>query len=157
MRQFLTLCALLSLALPVAGTANTRGDGTLSVKDLNGTIRIQATARGAVVGRCDSCAIWLIDKPDTPAKVTGRIRSERDFDDDGDAEYVTGQNLRWKVVNDEYSLLVKNGRDVDLTAVGKARVRLKGSSGTYSVDGGRDQAVPGEFAYFVIGSSATPS
>src|SRR6266511_1976647 len=50
---------LLVLALPIAASAGMRtpGDGTLSVRDLDGYVLVQA--KGGVIGRCDQCSLFV--------------------------------------------------------------------------------------------------
>jgi hypothetical protein len=161
MRRLVVLCTLLALAVPVAAGASTRavGDGTLSVRDLDGvpagiSVSIRVTAQAGLIGRCDQCAFRLDDLRPNDASdplVTGAERS-RDVDGDGEDEFFSGRDVRWKIVGGGYWLKIRQGRDIDLSVVGKARVRLRGTSGTYVVNDGAEKLVPPDFALFWVGT-----
>jgi hypothetical protein len=166
MRRLVVLCTLLGLALPVAAGAATRaaGDGTLSVNDLVGaptgiSVSIRVPQQAGLIGRCDQCAFRLDDltlNDDTSSLVTGAERRV-DVDGDGEHEYFSGRDVRWKIVGGGYRLRIRQGRDIDLSVVGKARVLLRGTEGTYSVNEGAEKPVPPEFALIWLGTPpATP-
>lgn len=164
MRHLVVLCTLLVLALPIAAGAAPRavGDGTLSVRDLAEvrpgvfSVRIRVTQQAGLIGRCDQCAFRLDDiRPNdlnvaTPI-VTG-AETQRDVDGDGELEYFKGSDVRWKMVGGGYVLRIRQGRDIDLSVVGKARVHLRGVEGTYSVNDGPEKVVPLDAATFWLGT-----
>jgi hypothetical protein len=140
MRRTVVLLTLLALAAPFAATAAMRapGDGTLSVSNLDG--RVSVWARGAIVGRCDQCTLvlderWEVTPPINPI-VTGAFGF--DLDDDNFKERYTGTNLRWRVIGGNFRAIVTNGKNVHVSAIGKGRVRIQGTSGKYVVNDGPD-------------------
>lgn len=168
MRRPFFLCALVALSLPVFASAGTGAadDGTLSVKNADGIVRIGGPylggpARGAVIGRCDSCSFVLDDKVDgdgTAPIVTGADES-KDTDADDDAEWFTGTNVRFRLIGGKYVLRIR-GKGIDLSVVGTAWVRIKGmegedalTDGTYSLNGDEPRSLPSEWKRFRLAAS----
>ena len=164
MRRALCLSALLALVLPVVATAgaNAPGDGSLSVRDLDGTEGVlYVRARGTIVGRCDSCRFLLEDLADdaVPPVVAGAERAQ-DLDKDGLKEWWSGTDIRWKLVGSNFRLRINRGRDVDLSVVGKGWGRVKGQFGLFSVNGAPFDLVFPEWTPFTLAEPApatTPS
>ena len=143
MRRLVVFTTLLALALSTAASAAVRapGDGTLSVRDLDGSITV--LARGGVIGRCSQCVLvldeWRTDE--ILPIVTGAKGT--DLDEDEAKERFAGKDLRWKVMGGSFKMIVRSGVDVDLSVVGKGRVdRLRGTNGYYVLNGGDQQDVP---------------
>lgn len=138
MRRLVVFVTLLALATPFAASAAVRapGDGTLSVRDLTGYISVRA--KGGVIGRCDECTLVLNEQlgADEIAPVVSGAEKTEDTDDDGARERFEGKDLRWKVIGGAFRMVVRNGSDVDLSLVGKGRVIIRGTSGTYILNGG---------------------
>jgi len=144
MRRLVVFTTLLAFALPAGSSAAVRapGDGTLSVRDLDGSITV--LAKGGVIGRCSQCVLildeWKTDE--ILPVVTGAGVNRTDLDDDGSKERFAGKDLRWKVMGGSFSMKVRNGVDVDLSLVGKGRVLgIRGTNGTYVLNGGDLQFV----------------
>jgi hypothetical protein len=154
MRRLLTVLLVLALAAPVAAFARTAvpGDGSLSVRNGDGQVRM--TVRGAVIGKvergwltvidpvrnCDALLVWEADVP--PREWTTA---------DGETACTyRGTDLRFRFVGGLNELRV-GGAGIYLSSVGKGSVRLKGTGGTYAVNGGRYQALPGEWTREQIG------
>jgi hypothetical protein len=168
MRQLVVLCMLLVLGLPVAAGASTRaaGDGTLVVNDLAEvrtglfSVKIRVTQQAGLIGRCDQCAFRLDDiRPNdlvaTNPVVTG-AETAIDVDKDGELEYWKGSDVRWKIVGSGYVLRIRQGRDIDLSVVGKARVHLRGVAGSYSVNDGPEKFIPLDAVPFWLGTPPLP-
>jgi hypothetical protein len=139
MRRLVVLLTLLALAIPFAAGAAVRtpGDGTLSVRDLDGYIRVRAT--GAVIGHCDRCLLYLNEQVGADVivpVVQGAKGSDTDFDDSNEKFGDGKRELRWKVVGGSFNMVVRNGSDVDLSVVGRGRVWVYGTKGSYSINGG---------------------
>ncbi len=143
MRRLVVLITLLALALPSAALATVRapGDGTLSVRDLDGGITVYV--KGGVIGRCSQCVLILDEwRTDEILPVVTGARGT-DLDDDAAKERFVGKDLRWKVMGGSFKMIVRSGVDVDLSVVGKGRVeRLRGTNGHYVLNGGDQQDVP---------------
>jgi len=144
MRRLVVFTTLLAFALPAGSSAAVRapGDGTLSVRDLDGSITV--LAKGGVIGRCSQCVLildeWKTDE--ILPVVTGAGVNRTDLDDDGSKERFAGKDLRWKVMGGSFSMKVRNGVGVDLSLVGKGRVLgIRGTNGTYVLNGGYLQFV----------------
>ena len=167
MRRLVLLCSLLVLALPIAAGASTHavGDGTLAINDLDEvrpgiSVSIRVMQQAGLIGRCDQCSFRLDDiRPnDTTLAaplVTG-AETAKDIDGDGEEEFFSGRDIRWKIVSGGYILKIRQGRDIDLSVVGKARVRLRGINGSYSLNGGTEKAVPLDAAIFWLGTPPPP-
>jgi hypothetical protein len=142
MRRLVVFTTLLALALPAAASAAVRapGDGTLSVRDLDGSIKV--LVNGGVIGRCSQCVLVLDEwKADEILPVVKGARGT-DLDDDESKERFAGKDLRWKVMGGSFSMIVRNGVDVDLSLVGKGSVRwIRGTNGSYVLNGGDAQYV----------------
>jgi hypothetical protein len=142
MRRLVVFTTLLALALPTAASAAVRapGDGTLSVRDLDGSIKV--LAKGGVIGRCSQCVLVLDEwKTDEILPIVTGARGT-DTDDDGAKERFAGKDLRWKVMGGSFTMIVRSGVDVDLSVVGKGRVVwIRGTNGHYVLNGGDQQDV----------------
>jgi hypothetical protein len=95
-----------------------------------------------VIGRCSQCVLvldeWKADE--ILPGVTGARGT--DLDDDESKERFAGKDLRWKVMGGSFSMIVRNGVDVDLSLVGKGSVRwIRGTNGSYVLNGGDAQYV----------------
>jgi hypothetical protein len=138
MRRLVVFLTLLVLAIPVAAVAAVRtpGDGTLSVRDLDGYIRVRAT--GGVIGHCDQCSLFL-DEQVNADEIFPVVTGAKGVDiGDGDLakEKYSGKDLRWKVIGGSFNVVVRNGSDVDLSVVGRGRVWVYGTKGSYAINGG---------------------
>ena len=142
MRRLVVFTTLLALALPSAASATVRapGDGTLSVRDLDGSIKV--LVKGGVIGRCSQCVLLLDEwKVDEILPVVKGAKGT-DLDDDLAKERFAGKDLRWKVMGGSFSMIVRNGVDVDLSLVGKGSIRwIRGTGGEYVHNGGDAQFV----------------
>lgn len=149
---FLTLCALVAPAAAL-GLPHVVGDGTLAVRDLNGFFAVQAT-RGAIVGRCDKCTL-RIDELNEDSAIDPRVFGAKavDLDGDGDNDRFVVRDGRWKVIGGAFLVRVSNATDVDISLVGRGRVSLRGTAGTYSVNGGDPLAVETELTTFQLRAS----
>jgi hypothetical protein len=138
-RTTLVLFTLLALSLPVAGgAAPSADDGTLSIDGGRGKVTIDA--RGAVIGRLASgtVTIWDLTPEDANLPVV--------WGDDFPVRLVgetgvrySGAGMRFRVIGGRYRISV-NGRDIDLSAVGKGWATLRADEasfdpGVYSIDG----------------------
>ena len=160
MRRLVVLATLLAFALPATAGASPRaaGDETLSVRDLvwAGTgISVSIKARGALIGRCDQCGFRLEDRVGGGDAIVTGAEHALDIDRDGEVEFYRGKDVRWKIIGGSFQLTVRQGRDIDLSVVGKGNVKLRGTEGKYAVNGGESLPIPPEFAVFELGSVLT--
>ena len=156
MRRLVVSLTLLALAVPLAASAAVKapGDGTLSVRDLDG--RITVIARGAVIGRCDECTLVLDERlgADEIAPVVSGARGI-DTDDDGAKERFVGKDLRWKVIGGSFRMYVRNAKNADLSIVGKGpRVAIAGTGGRYVLNDGPLATVLPELVFFPLSATA---
>jgi opacity protein-like surface antigen len=140
-RRILITCALIALALPAAAAAhvNAPDDGTLTIKNADGMITI--AARGGVIGRFDSGQLWVRDpNPDDQYEeaVTG---AEKKTVKDEFVTVYTGKNVRFRYIGGSFQIKVK-ATGVGLGVVGKGKVTLQGTDGTYSVNDSPAQLFP---------------
>lgn len=155
MRRLVVFVTLLVLATPFAAAASVRapGDGTLSVKNLDG--RITVVAKGAVIGRCDQCTLTLDDwKNDEITPVVLGAKGV-DLDDDGAKERFTGKDLRWKVIGGSFRMIVRNAKGAHLSIVGKGPfVSIAGTDGTFSLNDKPAYAVLPDRVTFALSATA---
>jgi hypothetical protein len=145
MRRIVVPVTLLVLALPIAAGAAVRtpGDGTLSVRDLDGQVTV--SAKGGVIGRCDKCTLFLNERfgaDEIVPVVSGAKGIDTDQIDDTSERFVGNgkTELRWKVIGGSFRMVVRNGSDVDLSVVGRGWAKISGNKGTYILNGG--QTIP---------------
>jgi hypothetical protein len=142
MRRLVVFTTLLALALSAGASAAVRapGDGTLSVRDLDGSIKV--LVKGGVIGRCSQCVLVLDEwRTDEILPVVTGARGT-DLDEDGAKERFSGKDLRWKVMGGSFSMVVRQGVDVDLSLVGKGSIRwIRGTNGEFVHNGGDAQSV----------------
>jgi hypothetical protein len=145
LRRILPVCALAALfAFPAVGTATARDNGTLSVK--NATASVSFAARGARLGHCDRCTLWIEDPNPTdgaPPVVTP-LGVQRTQISDTRTSYV-GNDLRFKVIGGFFRVkVVGTGIDLSVVATGFAVLDGEGgAAGTFSLDGGTFAPMPG--------------
>ena len=139
MRRLVVPLTLLALAAPFAATASVRapGDGTLSVRDLDGQITVRVWSRGGVIGRCDYCNLFLDERVNAVEEIDPVVTGTRgvDLDEDGAKERFVGSDLHWKVSGAPFRMVLKRGTDVDLSVVGKGNVTIQGTNGTIVLNG----------------------
>lgn len=149
MRRTLLFTLLAALAVPAAALASQAapGDGTLSVREGEGTVQLQL--RGAILGRIGSGSLWIDDPKaghcDGPLVWGADVESTRAVFVNGEIELrciYTGTNIRFRLVGGDHDISIVRGRDVAISAVGRGMAFLKGRGaftglpdGTYSVDG----------------------
>jgi hypothetical protein len=157
MRRLVVFLTLLALAAPLtaAGVALAPGDGTLSVQNLDGFIEIRA--KGTVIGRCDQCNLLLVERyvggDEIDPVVSGPAR-RIDVDADGDNERFIGKDMRWKLLGGSFRMVVRSGVDVDLSAVGNGRVWVRGTKGSYVLNGDDTASVLSELLSFRLNATA---
>jgi len=166
MRKSLVPIALAALFLLPAGALATRGaalkDGTLSVK--GGVGMVYVNARGAVIGRVDKATrITIIDFVEDDGGLpvlqgcdTPETAGATD-DGEGIKTSCSGNKIRFRLLGGKYSIRISGAKGIDLSAVGKGKVELRGQEGlsddgTYSVDGGEPKSLPEKLAKFTLGS-----
>ena|SRR5438270_5420299 len=157
MRRLLPFAMLVALALPAASAARPRGvnDGTLSFRDARGTITI--AGRGGVIGSFAKGSVTISDPIDGDG--TGPIVFGDDWSKERDATTTTwgGNRVRFRNIGGTFTLRVQ-GRGINLSFVGKARVTLKGAGteddGTYSVNGGEYSPIPDFLLAFPLSATS---
>jgi hypothetical protein len=148
---FLTFCALAAPAVAYTATRGP-GDGTIAVRDLNGYFWVQA--KGGIVGRCDRCILRIFEVSEG-APIDPRVfgAEASDLDGDGDNDRFVVRDGRWKIIGGLFRVRVGNATDVDISLVGRGRATLRGTAGTYSVNGGDFLAVPTELTPLMLRAS----
>jgi len=154
MRRLLLTTVLACLVVPPAALAMRAsvGDGTLAVRGAVGTLRLDI--EGAVVGRLDSgqveviaqtiddCRdldVWGADRTRTRIKATGATSCL--FTERLDAG--NPPPIRFRLALDAgTTLIIRSSAGLSLSAVGQGRGTIKGTEGTYSLNGQRFVALP---------------
>jgi len=145
MRRLLTFAVLVALALPAASAARERTptDGTLSLRDVRGTIVI--SARGGVIGSFAQGRMTIVDPVDGDG--TGPIITGDDWSRDPNdiTTLCGGKKVRFRLIGGAFKVRIK-GWGINLSLVGKGTVTLNGAGtgedGTFSVNGGDYVAIP---------------
>lgn len=157
MRRIVVFLTLLALAAPLTAFAAkaSPGDGTMSVRDLNGYFGVQA--RGAIVGRCDRCVLRIEERSED-APIDPRVfgATGRDTDADGDLDRYVVRDGRWKIIGGSFWVRVSNGTDVDISLVGRGAGKLRGTAGEYSMNGEDFVDVPAELTPFTLRALLSP-
>ena len=159
---------LAALALPAAALAaqTAPGDGTLSVRDGEGTVQLEL--RGSILGWIGSGTLWIDDPKaghcDGPLVWGADLEKPRGIVDQETGEFVlrcvyTGTNMRFRLVGGDHDITIVRGRSVSISAVGRGTVFLKGRGaftdlpdGTYSIDGRDYVSLPDVGKEFEIGT-----
>jgi hypothetical protein len=145
MRRTVVFLTLLALATPFAAAAavHSPGDGTLSIRDLEGTITVRIWSKGGVIGRCDQCSLFLDERVNAEEDLVPIVSGARgrDIDDDAASERFVGRDLRWKVMDSPLRMVIRRGVDVDLSIVGKGRFMIQGTNGTFVLNGKETQEI----------------
>src|SRR5262245_52907784 len=139
-RLVVVALALLAFAgTATAGLMSATDDGTLSVRNADGTVWIKL--KGAVVGRFDSGVMRVFDPADGDTldpKVWGAERTRQLTDT---WTQYSGDDVRFRIVG-RFRIRV-NATGISLSAVGQGKVGLAGDSGTYSFNGNAPKPMPG--------------
>ena len=160
MRRLLLMTVLVCLAAPPAALAMRAavGDGTLAVRDAEGTVRLEV--EGAVLGRLDSGQLELISPTVDDCRdldVWGADRTRTRITATGQTsclftELVIGgtlQPIRFRLaLADNETLIIRGTVGLALSAVGQGRVTIRGTDGTYSKNGQKFLPLPDEAVTF---------
>ena len=154
MRRLLLITLLACVAAPAAALAANAdvGDGTLAVRGAAGTLRLDI--EGAAIGRleggqvevisqtiddCKDLDVWGADRRATRIKATGATSCLFTELIDGG----TLQPIRFRLALDAgTTLIVRSTAELSLSAVGQGRGTIKGTDGTYSLNGGKFLPLP---------------
>jgi hypothetical protein len=156
-RLVLFIASLAALAAPAAVLAakDAPNDGSLVVK--NGAAGkgpvVMLVITGSVIGEVTGQGRIVIDAGATgdPPEVTGAGAAKPvATDKDGTArQWASADGFKFRAVDGRYTILIYGSR-VNLTAVGKGKVRLAGdpdapkSDGRYSLNGDDFRSLPGQ-------------
>lgn len=144
MRRTALVSVLLALLLPAAAWAakSVLGDGTLSVRSGDGTVRIDLD-RGVAIGRIGSGRIELVDPKDTGCatalvwdageQILG-VAEERTVDAEKLCVY-RGLGLRFRLVGSDAKSIRLVGQNISLSAVGRGKGWIRGSANDLDLDG----------------------
>ena len=165
MRRTAVILVLLALVVPAAAWAgkSVLGDGTLSVRNGDGTVRLDLD-RGVVVGRLGDGVLQLF-VPNDPGCLSPLVWNEGtqvvgvagpktlDGVDDVSACVYRGENLRFRLLGSDAATIRLIGNNISLSAVGRGKgmirsrgdVRADGAAkadGTWSLNGADYVSLP---------------
>jgi hypothetical protein len=149
-KRLLILLAFGLLVVPAVAyaAADALGDGTLSVDNLNGTATLQV--RGVAIGRLEDGTVTVTDRTPGDASLPTMWGCDESWLRLDGALACQGQKIRFRISGGGWKLVVR-GVGIDVSAVGRGTVKLKGNgdlgSGFYSTDGtdcrvSRDKCLP---------------
>lgn len=166
MRRLLLITLFACVAAPPAALAANAapGDGTLAVRGATGTLRLDI--EGATIGRldggqveligqsiddCKDLDVWGADRTRTRIKATGATSCLF-------TELVAAgspQPIRFRLALDAgTTLIVRSAGGLSLSAVGQGRGTIRGTEGTYSLNGGKFLPLPsGDGVSFRLGGT----
>jgi hypothetical protein len=158
MKRILLLFGLAAvLAMPMAVSAASGTDGTLSVRKGHATVVLKL--KGTTIGRMARGTIRIRDL-NPYDDVTAQIRHCRLRYPNASTVACTGKKIVFRAVNGRFTVRL-NGSGIYLSAVGRGSVTVQGlgalpaSSGLMSLDSGPYQPIPDELTTFPIGTSAS--
>jgi hypothetical protein len=168
MRRTALLIMLVCLALPAAALAAAAvpGDGTLSVRNGNGNVRL-VLERGVAIGRigegqlmvvdprnndCDTLLVW--DDGERAQPIERAVVLPTRFDVELRCIF-KGTNMRFRLSASDGNNLRITGTEIGLSAVGRGSGRVKGqpldgADGTYAVNGDDYVSLPDEWKVFQL-------
>jgi hypothetical protein len=160
MRKTALLTVLAALLLPAAAWATTGliGDGTLSVRNGDGVVRLDLD-RGVVIGRvgfgridliepteldCTTVRVWDDGERAVPFETLLTIDGEERF-----ACVFRGENMRFRIAANDGDVIRLQGENIGLSAVGRGTGSIKGLKGskldgTWSLNGEAYASLPDE-------------
>ena len=160
MKRFSVICALLTLALPVASSARpgAPGDGSLVVRNGAGKVGLLQTRGGAIGHFADGLLVVRDFNPDdgVEAVVTG---AEHTHVINDQVTRYSGHDVRFRFIGGKFTITV-TGAGIDLSAVGKGTVLLAGDKtvdddGTFSLNGSAPQPISIVPQTFTLGTPAS--
>jgi hypothetical protein len=169
MRRTALLTMLLGLALPATAWAirTTPGDGTLSVRNGDGQVRLTLD-RGVAIGRIASGTLIVVDPKNSDCT------APRVWDDAGTRAEPTeqvailpttadvelrcifkGSNMRFRLAGPDAGAIRIIGTNIGLSVVGRGFGRIKGSpfglaDGVYAVNGDEYASLPDDWKVFQL-------
>ncbi len=153
MRLAIPLLIGLLLLLPAASTARTGapGDGTLSVKAGRGVVELAVC--GTVIGRIEKGKVRIED-PLIGGGTLAISGAESEQKVSETATRYEGRDIRFRAVGGSFQLRIE-GSGLDLSAVGRGRVSVRGDAsnrdGTYSPDGSAPRSLESERTTSLVG------
>jgi hypothetical protein len=160
MRKTALLTMLLAFLLPAAAWASAGlvGDGTLSVRNGDGVVRLDLD-RGVAIGRvgvgrieliepteldCAALRVWDDGERALPFETLLTIDGEERF-----ACVFRGENMRFRIAANDGDVVRLQGENIGLSAVGRGAGFIKGKKdskfdGTWSLNGETYASLPDE-------------
>lgn len=140
MRRLLLILLAALLVLPAAALAAVRaaGDGTLVVRDANGTVTIKG--KGTIFGHFDHASLTVVDynRDDTKEPQVNGAAKTRALNET--TTRYTGNDVRFLLAGGKYTVKLQ-GYGVDVSAVGRGSATLQGygtaDDGRYSLGGAK--------------------
>ena len=136
MRRAVLALALVLVAVPTAAAQLERyvdaGGGTLSLRDGKGVAHV--VGRGGILGSVARGRVRIRDLPDRAGTKISVSGAEWSRVIDARTTVYGGRDLRFRALEGAWAVRIA-GRGIDASAGGRGRVTLKGSAGTFSVDG----------------------
>jgi hypothetical protein len=169
MRRTALVTVLLGLALPAASWAvpRTPGDGTLSVRNGDGQVRL-VLDRGVAIGRIASGSLTIVDPKNadctaplvwaddgTRAEPTEKVVVSPTTPDVELRCIFKGSNMRFRLAGLDSGAIRILGTKIGLSVVGRGSGRIKGSplglaDGAYSVNGDEYASLPDDWKGFQL-------
>ena len=156
---FLALLAILAVPATAAALRAAPGDGTLSVRNGDGLIRLELS-RGAAIGRigegtltivdprnddCDAPLVWDDGERAEFEKQTVIVRSEPTVVSEVRCIF-KGKDMRFRLIGRDGDVFRIRGEAIGLSVATRGTAYLRGNGGgpdgTYSLNGGEYESLP---------------
>ena len=155
MRRLLVPLLLAAVVFPAATFgAGEAADGSLAVRDGHG--KIVLVVRGSLIGRfgAGSLTIEELSGGDGTEPVVRGYKSFK-WSKGGNARTYSGKGVRFRLIGGRYVLRI-SGKGIDLSAVGTATILIKGTDGTFALNGESPRLLPLEWRRFRLAAPSTP-
>jgi hypothetical protein len=151
-RYALLAAVVAAMAVPAAGAQTVdrylSAGGTLSLRDGVGSAAV--LGRGGIIGKVDRGRVRIRDLRDDDGTDINVWGEEWSREIDSRTTVYGGADLRFRALGGAWRVRMK-GRAIDASAAGRGLVFLRGTDGTFAIDGDSYREWPDEVSKFRFG------
>ena len=151
-RYVLLAAVVAAMAAPAAGAQSVdrylAAGGTLSLRDGVGSAAV--LGRGGIIGKVDRGRVRIRDLRDDDGTDINVWGEEWSREIDSRTTVYGGKELRFRALGGAWRVRMK-GRAIDASAAGRGLVLLRGTDGTFAIDGDEYRDWPDEPSAFRFG------